>query len=230
VSERSLIYACLLGAMAYFLVLLSIAGQFAKFMLEHSLLARLAPLFYVDVEHNLPTYFSVLQILFAALLLAVIARLNRKQRIPHASNWAILSFGFLLMAFDEAFQFHERLNLPVGTLLGDGSLGVFYFPWVIPGIALVFVLGLYFLRFLLHLPPATMLGFLMAATLYVGGAIGVELIGSSHAELHGYENWTYSMIATLEESLEMAGLIVFIWALLSHCADNYKKLRFQFGA
>jgi hypothetical protein len=127
------------------------------------------------------------------------------------------------MAIDEAFQFHERLNIPVGTLLGDGSLGIFYFPWVIPGIALVSVLGLYFLRFLLHLPAATGLSFLMAATLYIGGAIGVELIGSSHAELHGYENLTYSMIATLEESLEMAGLIVFIWALLNYCADNYKK-------
>jgi hypothetical protein len=70
----------------------------------------------------------------------------------------------------------------------------------------------------------------MAATFYIGGAIGVELIGSHHAELYGYENWTYSMIATLEESLEMAGLIVFIWALLKHCADNYKVGRFRFGA
>jgi hypothetical protein len=134
------------------------------------------------------------------------------------------------MAIDEAFQFHERLNIPVGTLLGDGSLGIFYFPWVIPGIALVSVLGLYFLRFLLHLPATTRLRFLMAATIFIGGAIGVELIGSSHAELHGYENWTYSMIATLEESLEMAGLIVFIWALLNYCAHNYKVGRFRFGA
>jgi hypothetical protein len=70
----------------------------------------------------------------------------------------------------------------------------------------------------------------MAATFYIGGAIGVELIGSRHAELHGYENWAYSMIATLEESLEMAGLIVFIWALLKYCADNYKVGRFRFGA
>jgi hypothetical protein len=230
VCERNQIYAGLLGAMAYLLVLLSIAGQFAKFVLGHAFLTGLAPLFYVDVEHNIPTYFSVWLILCAAFLLTVIASLNRGQRKPHVSQWAILSFGFLLMAIDEAFQFHERLNLPVGTLLGDGSLGVFYFPWVIPGIALVFVLGLYFLRFLLHLPATTRLRFLMAATIFIGGAIGVELIGSSHAELHGYENWTYSMIATLEESLEMAGLIVFIWALLNYCAHNYKVGRFRFGA
>lgn len=228
--ERNESYTRALAAVAFLLVLLSIGGQVSKYMLGHSFLTETGSLFYVDTEHNTPTYFSVLLILLAALLLAVIASFSGKQRNPHASNWKILSFGFLLMAFDEAFQFHERLNLPVGTLLGDGSLGVFYFPWVIPGIALVFVLGLYFLRFLWYLPAATRLRFLLAATLYIGGAIGVELIGSSHAELHGFENWTYSMIATLEEGLEMAGLIVFIWALLSYCADNYKEVRFRFGA
>jgi cellulose synthase/poly-beta-1,6-N-acetylglucosamine synthase-like glycosyltransferase len=225
VCERNLIYAGVLGAVAYLLVLLSSAGQLLKYMLGHAFLPGLVSLFYVDIEHNIPTYFSALLLLCAALLVAVIANVNGKQRMPHVSKWVILSFGFLFMAFDEAFQVHERLNIPVGTLLGDGSLGVFYFAWVIPGIALVFVLGLYFLRFLLHLPATTRLSFLMAATLYIGGAIGVELIGSAHAELHGYENWTYSMIATLEESLEMAGLIVFIWALLDYCADKRSRIK-----
>jgi hypothetical protein len=36
------------------------------------------------------------------------------------------------------------------------------------------------------------------------------------------------MIVTVEESLEMTGLIVFIWALLKYCADNYKQVRFRF--
>ena len=47
-----------------------------------------------------------------------------------------------------------------------------------------------------------------------GGAIGVELIGGRYLELHGVENLTYAMITTVEESLEMAGVIIFIWALL----------------
>jgi len=222
--------ARVLGAVAFLLVLASIGGQFSRFALGHDYLKGLVPLFYVNAEQNIPTYFSVLLMLFAALLLAVIAVLNGKQKIPHVSKWAILSFGFLFMAFDEAFQFHERLSSPVGTLLGDSNLGVFYFAWVIPGIALVLVLGLFFLRFLLHLPATARLRFLMAATLYIGGAIGVELIGGSYAQLHGRQNWMYSMIATVEESLEMAGLIVFIWALLKYCADNYKEVRCQFEA
>ncbi|MEX2530945.1 MAG: hypothetical protein WD960_09245 [Gemmatimonadota bacterium] len=220
----------ILGAVAFLLVLASIGGQFSKFAVGHDYLKGLVPLFYVNAEQNIPTYFSVLLILFAALILVVITVLNGKRRVPHVSKWAILSFGFLFMAFDEAFQVHEGLAAPVRALLGDGNLGIFYYAWVIPGIALVLLLGLIFLTFLLHLPATTRLRFLMAAILYIGGAIGVELIGGRYAELHGLQTWTYSMITTVEESLEMAGLIVFIWALLRYCADNYKEVRFQFEA
>lgn len=220
--------ARLLGAVAFLLVLASIGGQFSKFELGHDYLKGLVLLFYVNAEQNIPTYFSVLLMLFAALILVVIAVLNGKQNVPHVSKWAILSFGFLFMAFDEAFQVHERLILPVRALLGECNLGIFYFAWVIPGIALVLLLGLFFLRFLLHLPTTTRLRFLMAAILYLGGAIGLELVGGRYAELHGVQNWTYSMITTVEESFEMTGLIVFIWALLEYCADNYREVRFQF--
>lgn len=224
--ERRRFYTGVLAAVTLLLVLFSIGGQFSKYFLGHDTLTELAPLFYVDQEHNIPTYFSVLLILLAASLLGGIAKNKSKQRLPHGSKWAFLSFGFLLMAIDETFQFHERLNIPVGKLLGDGSLGVFYFPWVIPAIVLVIVLGLFFLKFLFDLPARTRFWFMMAAIIYLGGAIGVELIGSNHAELHGFENWTYSVIATIEESLEMGGLIVFIGALLSYCANNrIKKVR-----
>jgi hypothetical protein len=37
------------------------------------------------------------------------------------------------------------------------------------------------------------------------------------------------MIATIEESLEMAGLVVFIWALLKYCNESLKEVRVMFG-
>ena len=222
--------ARILGAVAFFLLLASIGGQFVKYVLGHNSVKGLVSLFYLDNERNIPAYFSVLLMLFAALLLVVIAVLSGKQRAPHVLKWAILSFGFLLMAFDEAFSAHERLVVPVRTLLGNSDYGVFYFAWVIPGMALVLALALFFRKFLLHLPARTSLRFIMAATIYIGGTIGLELIGGRHAELHSTQNLTYSMIVAIEESLEMAGLIVFIWALLKHCADSFKEVRFRFEA
>lgn len=186
------------------------------------------PLFDVDHEKNIPTFFSVVLLLIAALLLAVITRLKQNQSAPHASKWAILTAGFMLMAFDEAFQAHENLVAPVKALLGNGNLGIFYFAWVIPGIAVVVTLGIFFLRFLLYLPASTRIRFIVAGLLYVGGAIGFELIGGRYAELHSELTLTYNMIATVEESLEMTGVIVFIWALLMYIADDYKEVTFQF--
>jgi hypothetical protein len=167
-------------------------------------------------------------LLLAALLLAVIAVLERKRTGSTVSPWTILSFGFVCMAVDEAWEFHERLIKPVRRLLGGDRLGYFYYAWIVPGLALVTVLALFFARFLLRLPAKTSFAFLVAGALYVGGAIGVEGISGRYDELHGRRNLTYSMIATVEESLEMAGAIVFIWALLAYIADNYKQVEFGF--
>lgn len=222
--------ARVLGAMALLVVLASIGGQLSKFLLGHNQVKGLVRLFNVSQERNIPTFFSVLLMISAALLLAVIAALNRKQKTDDASKWAILSFGFLYMAYDEAFQVHEKLGRPVRALLGSGNLGIYYYSWVIPGIAIVLVVALFFARFMLRLPAPTRRAFLTAAVLYVGGSIGFELIGGAYDELHGFNNLTYHMISTAEESLEIAGLIVFLWALLKYCAHNYKEVRFRFGS
>jgi hypothetical protein len=208
--------AGVLGLVATMLVVSSVIGQLSTYLLASPVPAGLASAFYVDTERNIPTFFSVALLLIAAALLAAIAKRNRKQGLPYVSAWAVLAVGFVLMAVDEAFEIHERLNLPIGELLGDRPLGAFYYPWVIPAIALVAVLGLFFVRFLRHLPGTIRLRFLLAAMLYLGGAIGVELVGSQYAEGHGTATWTYSLIATLEESLELAGLVAFIWALLDY--------------
>ena len=218
-----------LGSVAFFLVLASIGGQLSTFMLGHDYVKGFVPLFNVSNERNIPTFFSVLLMIFAASLLAVIAMLNRKRKAPHVSKWIILSIGFFYMAYDEAFQVHELLVVPVRNLLGTPNFGILYYAWVVPAIALVFVLALYFLQFLLHLPAKNRFTFLLAAILYLGGCIGFELIGGRYDELHGSDNLTYNMISTIEESLEMAGLIVFMYALLVYIADNYMDIRFRFN-
>lgn len=221
--------ARMLGLVVCFLIFASIMGQLATFVFGHDYVKGLVPLFNLRLERNIPTFFSMLLLLLSSLLLTCITLLNWKQRIPHVSKWAILSCGFFFMAYDEAFQVHEKLSKPFHGLLGDNTLGGFFvYSWVIPGLAIVCFLGILFLRFLLHLPAKTRIRFLIAATMYIGGAIGVEMIGGRYFVFHSNQNLTYNMISTLEESLELAGLVVFIWALLKYCADNFKELSFRF--
>ncbi|MFA5516446.1 MAG: hypothetical protein WDA20_09175 [Desulfuromonadales bacterium] len=208
--------AGVLLAIALLLVFASVAGQLTKYWLGHDHVYGLVPLFYLDAERNIPTLFSVLLLLLSAILLFVVTTAKKQERDPDVSKWTILTCGFLLMAADEAFSFHEKLTSPVQRLLGDGPLGVFYFAWVIPGSIVVVVLSIFFLRFLLRLPATTRWTFIVAGILYSGGVFGLELLGGRYMELHGNQNLTYSMIATVEESLEMAGVIVFIYALLNY--------------
>lgn len=226
INPSSIAYA--LAAIAFILVLCSIAGQLSTYLAGHGRLLGLVRLFYVDVEQNIPTAFATLLLFFAAILLTVITVLERKQPDSQMFYWSILSFGFMFMAFDEAWSFHERLDNVVRPFLENGNIGIFYHAWVVPGLALTFVLALFFLRFLFRLSPKMRYRFLMAGGLYLGGALGVELIGGYYAELHGYRNLTYSMIVTVEESLEMAGAIVFIWALLRYIGETHGKVSFHF--
>lgn len=232
ISFRTTIIVRLLITIALFLLLANTGGQFLRFLVgeDNPYLRKLILLVHFDHEGNLPTYFSVLLLLLIAALLALIAELNRKHMHPHVSKWMTLSGGFLYIAFDEAFQIHEKLIWPFQRLIGEDNLGIFYFAWVIPAIFIVIMLGLFFLKFLLYLSVTERNRFLLAAALYLGGAIGMELIGGRHVELYGEENWGYSTITTLEESLEMAGLIFFIWALLKYCEEHYSSVQFHFKA
>ncbi len=163
-----------------------------------------------------------------SLLLVIIAILQSRQKNPDVTKWTVLALGFLYMAYDEGFQVHEDLVAVIRPLLWEGNLGIFYYAWVIPGMAVVFISALFFSKFLLRLPPITRITFLVAAACYLTGCIGFELVGGYYDELHGgFNSLPYNLISTMEEGLEMTGLIIFIYALLEYLAASTKDITFR---
>lgn len=217
----------LLGWTALLMVLASAGMQLAARLTGHENMYGLVPLFDLDGEKNIPTFFSMFLLLSADLLLWIVTLLKRKQKSPDGSYWALLSSGFLFMAADEASTIHELLGRPTHMLLGDENLSFFNYAWVIPGMALVGVLTLYFLRFLLRLPPKTRLAFFLAAIIYLGGAIGMEVVGGRIFEVHG-RDLLYTLTSHVEESLEMTGVIIFIQALLVYIAETFEEVQIIF--
>lgn len=226
---------CVLGAAASLLILASIGSHLTAVFTGYEVYPVNDPgtqvddfvrFLSVDMEKNLPTFFSTSLLILAALLLSVITVFERRRSNSYAFYWAILSCGFFVMAGDELLQFHERLITPGRELLGDDYSGIFHFAWVVPGIVLVVVLAVFFRRFLSSLERTTRLAFLTAAILYVGGAIGLELLGGYVATSQGQTySVLYASITTVEEGLEMAGTIVFIWALLMHISQLQRTSR-----
>lgn len=210
------------------LVAFSVAGQIVRHYTGYDGVA--VRLFYVDTELNVPTFFAVALLLTASVLLGIIAANRRRTGFDDWVKWAVLCGGFFVMALDEGAAVHERLIRPVRALLGEGPYGLLYYAWVVPAILLVVALGLYFMRFLSRLPAYTRAQFLIAATLFLGGAIGVELAGGAWAEERGTGNIGYGLIVNVEEGLELIGTIVFINALLIYMAAYVRSFDIRFGA
>lgn len=213
----------ILGGIAVFLILASTAGQLARFLGGYDYLYGLVRMFFLDEENNIPTFFSSGILLLSACLLAVIAVLKKRERDSFAGHWTALAIIFMLLSVDEASSTHELLTAPLRNLLQTS--GFLYFAWVIPGLAFVLVIATIYWRFLLHLPTRTRRLFVVAAIVYISGVIGTELAAGWYVELYGKNNLIYSFLAMLEETLEMTGVIVFVYALLDYMAVKVGEVR-----
>jgi hypothetical protein len=117
------------------------------------------------------------------------------------------------MSIDEMVEIHEWLN---GIEVFDNRSGIFHYGWVIPAAAVVAVFALSYLRFLFHLPPKIRIAVALAGVLFVGGAVGTELILGVWTDAHGENNFTWAVIGAVQESMEMAGSSLFLLTMLRY--------------
>jgi hypothetical protein len=75
-----------------------------------------------------------------------------------------------------------------------------------------------------------MILFLVSGATFISGAIGFELFGGRHLELHGNNNATYALFQTCEETLEMLGIALFIYTLLTYIVDQFGTLQITLNA
>jgi hypothetical protein len=208
------------------LLIANVAGQFSRRVLGHGHLFGLIDLFDADAESTVPAWYSSSTLLLCSFVIATIAWLEKAKGAPFVPHWAGLSLVFLFLSLDEALGIHERTIGPLRPIVNAPG-GVGYSPWVIPYAAFALLVALAYLRFLAHLSPQMRRLFLLAGALYVGGAAGMEVVGSHYILRHSDESMTYVLLATIEELLEMLGVVIFIYALLSYLAAQEVCLRIR---
>ena len=202
----------------FLLILLSLGGQLIRYGSDYDSLLGLVDKFYVDNENNIPTYFSGLLLLFGGFLLGLIALMKQDTRDPFRVHWKWLALLFVLLSLDEIASIHEMSIHPIKRIVDVG--GFFFFAWVVPGLLFVAAAGLYFLRFVFSLPTATRSRVIVAGIVYLAGSMGVEMLGGHYYEQSQRQDFVYSLIVTLEEALEMTGVILFIHALLIYLSER----------
>jgi hypothetical protein len=173
-------------------------------------------LFHLDAEANIPTWFSSSLLLLCSGLCAVIALLKRDSGDRWRRHWAALAPIIAYLSMDEAASIHENLIWNWRPLRDLSP--VLYYPWVVAGIAFVGLFLLAYARFYCHLPRRTQALFLLAGATYVGGALGLEMVGSAYIGTFG-RGGMMRVILLFEESLEMLGIAIFAYALIAYLGD-----------
>lgn len=218
--------AVVLAVCVFGLIVAHILGQYYKnFVSNDGFLLQIIDKFDLDLEkNNLPTWYQSSTLLLSAVFLAIIAFVKKNKQERDVRYWAFLSLAFLFLSADEAVSIHEQMTMPLRKAFD--LHGFLFLSWVIPAGIAVSILFTANFKFLFRLPAATRWLFVIAGFIYLGGALGIEMVNANYLEanhfiatnpeIFGAERFQYALLTALEEFLEMAGIGIFIYALAAH--------------
>jgi hypothetical protein len=217
-----------LGGIALFIVLASVMMDVIEELTWGQKFFGFRVKFDLDQEANVPTYFSSLILLVAAGLFTAIGMLKTSAKDRFASHWKGMGVIFFLMSVDETGVLHEKF-IDIFNLYFKPT-GIFYFGWVILALPLVLIIGVAYFRFFLHLSPNMKVWFAVAAIFYLAGALGMEMAGGWYAENYGENRPFYNVLTTVEEILEIIGVITLIYTLLLYLQQNFGELKLRISS
>lgn len=183
-----------------------------------------------DYEANLPSFYSSTAIIFCAVLLWIISLQKRREKAPFSSHWIGLAIIFVFLGIDEAIALHEEIGDFVEDQKWVDAEGFLYFAWVVPYGILLVLFAVSYLKFVLALPRQTMILFVCAGLIFIGGAMGIEVFSAREADLHDTDTLLYSVLYTVEELCEMIGIVIFCYALLRYIEAQGGHVQFHINS
>lgn len=220
ISPKRLLLA--LSLLVFSLALVNIAIQFSNYILGYDHLLRYARLLTFEGSAKIPKWLASSNLLICALLLATIACAKTRQGDCFSRHWIALGFIFCAISLEDAVGFHELATEPLRSALH--ATGFLYHSWTILGLIFTPIGALIYCKFFFHLPLKIRQLFLLAAMLYVGGALGMEILRGPYNAVYGDENMIAAILRTLEEFCQMFGIVIFIYALLLYISIYLKEV------
>lgn len=218
-------FITLIAIAVVFAVLHIVARSFVHFTDVDGAWLKLFTRFDMNQEVSVPTWYNQILLFIAAGIATVTGLVKREAKDSYTKHWLGLGAIFTYMSIDEGASLHEIAAAPLGNYFGTGGT-LLHYAWVIAGMAFLGVFGLIYFRFWLKLPKTTRFLFALAAIIYVGGAVGTEMIAGYYASNYG-QGFQYSLLTLAEEGMEKTGVIVFIYALLKYLESIKPNLSLQ---
>ena len=218
--------------------LVIVAGTIANFCIYHVVespqgnVADVFKRFDLGHEPSIPQFFSALGLVTASALLYMIGRFERRDNCRDRYYWYGMAIVFFGLAVDESVMFHEMVDTALGLVFEPK--GVFYFPWVIAGVLFAGVFAVIFVPFVARKSKRTVCLFALAGTVFLTGAVGMEMIASlifenAGSDEAGVMTLSHTLVQSLEELLEMLGIVLFIFALLDYLANHHPFIELYFS-
>jgi hypothetical protein len=195
---------------------------------QNESITKIVHFFSVDSERSIATWYSSFALVVCAVLVAAIAQHKANLSDPYKWHWRGLAALFFLLSLDEALALHEETIEPLRQIFGSENF--MFYPWVIPAMFVVGLVGLLYLRFLFHLPRKYQKLFVGAALMFAVGALGFELIGGFiAANATANPPYIYVICYHIEELLEMSSVVVFIYTLTAYMREYTEPLHVHIG-
>jgi hypothetical protein len=211
-----------LAALIVLFSLISLIGQvISEFVIvENEYVDRFTHWFDVNAEASIPTWYSAITLFAVSVMLGVIALAARRRGRPFVLQWTLLAIGFALLSLEEVIGVHSQATKVLrramdatdgpALLIGLGLLGV-----VVLAVAVAL-----FGRWFMAMPRRWRILFAIGGLAYLAGVLGSDAVGDYLASSFGEGSLLYILVLTIEEALEMTGVLIFIVLLLEYIARS----------
>ena len=182
----------------------------------------------LDFEESFYTWFSTVMLSAAAFMCFFLSLKDHGQTKNVKTQWRILGSIFFLLSADEMLSFHERVSGMLSTSFTTS--GMFEFAWVIPALVIIPIFLFLFLPFIRHLHTHVSYTIIIAGSIFVFGAVGMEMIAGifiseNNSQDDVFTSPMYRFLVNIEEGLEVLGVIVFIKALLMQAEIYFPEIQ-----
>jgi len=217
--------AAALTAIVTVLTVTGVAGQYYKEILDTypSLLKVVDSLNPNGASDNLLNWYQSSTLLFSSFLLITIALVKRAERDNRVRYCIFLAITFLYLSLEELTSIHEQAMFALRRVFTVDEL--VFLEWLIPAM-LTAVFFLSYLNFLRSLPARIRRLLIAAGSVYVTGAIGIDALNIKLLDMldteitsfitSGSTAFKYALMGGIEEFFEMAGIVIFIYALTAY--------------
>ena len=180
----------------------------------------------LDLEANIPTWFSLVQLFMIGLIPILLACSAHYKAPPSRGGLVLFGSGFIYLSLDEGAVIHEKMtytfhNNPLVPYF-DGVHGIWITVYMGVLILVLLVLGRDLWAIARKFPKESAV-FFLGMLIYLTGSAGAETL--TFFFLDKSDQAMYNLEVIIEEFLEMAGASVLLYSVL--CAAIKKSESLQ---